>query len=655
MQDLKGHNWAEDDSDGDNECGEFLYGVQGTCCADLYRHPQLDADIEAVKEIYSENAVSVREYGTIDDADIDLHINIGFLDEEVATAWKVIRTEPIVLRLRFSLSQYLDGPEPTIDVFQPSNRDDFGLGIQLKKILSLFSSHQWRYLSNEVLRSQQERRLRWLRVSGSIKRFRAGLSIFSPVPKSPSFPGVQDSGVRSSLTGQDLRSGLAGTDLRAPRLMNRSVSCTLRNPKTELYGSHNPTTQVSGHCKTVPTLEYGFLVQIMKYAEQRLPTLNEYCVVCDEQHVFQNASMLKPAVCTRELCVFSFYTLGVMSGAAEEVATGAEVVGLLVAMCRAALESPRKSIIFEPYPSVVDPNDPKTLAFNPKKKNYERLQKALDSVMSIREMTQGSYLEIKKQMDRLDPLAHPLLQWIISSNRSHIVKLPLSRQLKFMHTSHQFLLLSSPPAKEARFRTAKKLYGSTFAFHGSHIENWHSILRNGLVNASYTKLQLHGAAYGKGIYLSPISSISFGYSGMGKGQHRMPSKDELVQRYNRMNTIPQVNIVLSSFFPFINHLFLSLFSHSQSPPLFPHSQTRCLQSRFLQSRNLNCIALCEVITSKDLQKHGNIWVCPVSDHVCTRFFFVYEDGQVGDANINTQDPKIQKEIMRVIGTQVYSG
>ncbi|PIO36998.1 hypothetical protein AB205_0158870 [Aquarana catesbeiana] len=189
--DIKGHNWAEEDSDGENECGEFLYGVQGTCCADLYRHPQLDADIEAVKEIYGENAVSVREYGTIDDADIDLHINISFLDEEVATAWKVIRTEPIVLRLRFSLSQYLDGPEPTIDVFQPSNRDDFGLGIQLKK--------------------------------------------------SPSFPGVQDSAVRSSLTGSDLRSGLAGTDLRGPRLMNRSVSCTLRNPKSELYGSHTTT------------------------------------------------------------------------------------------------------------------------------------------------------------------------------------------------------------------------------------------------------------------------------------------------------------------------------------------------------------------------------------------------------------------------------
>ncbi|CAI5646039.1 protein mono-ADP-ribosyltransferase PARP6 isoform X4 [Cyprinodon tularosa] len=639
--DIKGQCWTDEESDGENESEQFLYGIQccllqGSCAADLYRHPQLDADIEAVKDIYTDSAISVREYGTIDDVDIDLHINISFLDEEVATAWKVIRTEPIILRLRFSLSQYLDGPEPSVEVFQPSNKEGFSLGLQLKKILSTFTSQQWKHLSNEFLKAQQEKRHSWFKAGGTIKKFRAGLSIFSPIPKSPSFPLIQDT---------VLKGKLSVPELRVTRLMNRSISCTMKNPKGELF-SYPPnsqtvavpaarapaqittrqlielffSSQAGGHCKNIPTLEYGFLVQIMKYSEQRIPTLNEYCVVCDEQHVFQNGSMLKPAVCTRELCVFSFYTLGVMSGAAEEVATGAEVVDLLVAMCRAALESPRKSIIFEPYPSVVDPNDPKTLAFNPKK-NYERLQKALDSVMSIREMTQGSYLEIKKQMDKLDPLAHPLLQWIISSNRSHIVKLPLSRQLKFMHTSHQFLLLSSPPAKEARFRTAKKLYGSTFAFHGSHIENWHSVLRNGLVNASYTKLQLHGAAYGKGIYLSPISSISFGYSGMGKGQHRMPTKDELVQRYNRMNTIPQ---------------------------------SRPIQSRFLQSRNLNCIALCEVITSKDLQKHGNIWVCPVSDHVCTRFFFVYEDGQVGDANINTQEPKVQKEIMRVIGTQIYS-
>ncbi|XP_010217103.1 PREDICTED: poly [ADP-ribose] polymerase 6 [Tinamus guttatus] len=385
---------------------------------------------------------------------------LKILKEEVATAWKVLRAEPIVLRLRFSLSQYLDGPEPSIEVFQPSNKEGFGLGLKLKKILGMFTSQQWKHLSNDFLKSQQEKRHSWFKTSGTIKKFRAGLSIFSPIPKSPSFPVIQDSVLKGKLGMPEVR-------------VNRSC--------------------------------------------------------------------------------FGHLTLG-----QSRPRSSPRVVDLLVAMCRAALESPRKSIIFEPYPSVVDPNDPKTLAFNPKKKNYERLQKALDSVMSIREMTQGSYLEIKKQMDKLDPLAHPLLQWIISSNRSHIVKLPLSRQLKFMHTSHQFLLLSSPPAKEARFRTAKKLYGSTFAF-----------------------------------------------------QCRLSHRDG-------EGTAPDA------------------FEGRAGAEVQPDEHHPA------------------VITSKDLQKHGNIWVCPVSDHVCTRFFFVYEDGQVGDANINTQDPKIQKEIMRVIGTQVYT-
>ena len=35
------------------------------------------------------------------------------------------------------------------------------------------------------------------------------------------------------------------------------------------------------------------LLQVMQYTRQRLPTLNEYCVVCDEPHVFQNGAMLK--------------------------------------------------------------------------------------------------------------------------------------------------------------------------------------------------------------------------------------------------------------------------------------------------------------------------------------------------------------------------
>ncbi|XP_066233994.1 protein mono-ADP-ribosyltransferase PARP8 isoform X1 [Saccopteryx leptura] len=732
---------VEEDSEGDNDSEEFYYGGQVNYDGELHKHPQLEADLSAVREIYGPHAVSLREYGAIDDVDIDLHIDVSFLDEEIAVAWEVIRTEPIIVRLHCSLTQYLNGPVPTVDVFQISTKERFGLGHQLKKIMQTFVTQQWKQ-SKDKSSCLHNKKL-------SEKKVKSPLHLFSTLRRSPSYPppgcGKSKSKLKSEQDGiskthkllrrtcsstvktedmcaskshrtfghslsSDPRAEQAVTTLKShkllsrpcpaaakpedcltlkphkllprscsgePRcehntglkphkLLSRSYSSNLRveelyglkthkllsksyasaprssraelfqEPSAEgrrlsltsgLIGILTPSSSSSSQpapngAKCIPIRDRGFLVQTIEFAEQRIPVLNEYCVVCDERHVFQNGPMLRPTVCERELCVFAFQTLGVMNEAADEIATGAQVVDLLVSMCRSALESPRKVVIFEPYPSVVDPNDPQMLAFNPRKKNYDRVMKALDSITSIREMTQAPYLEIKKQMDKQDPLAHPLLQWVISSNRSHIVKLPVNRQLKFMHTPHQFLLLSSPPAKESNFRAAKKLFGSTFAFHGSHIENWHSILRNGLVVASNTRLQLHGAMYGSGIYLSPMSSISFGYSGMNKKQ-KVSAKDEPASS-----------------------------SKSSSAS---QSQKKGQQSQFLQSRNLKCIALCEVITSPDLHKHGEIWVVPNTDHVCTRFFFVYEDGQVGDTNINTQEGGIHKEILRVIGNQTATG
>ncbi|KAM6937291.1 LOW QUALITY PROTEIN: protein mono-ADP-ribosyltransferase PARP6-like [Xenentodon cancila] len=662
-------SYSEEDSDDD----EDLCGIQQESCAtNLYRHPQLERDIRAVRTLYSESAAAVRDYESIDGVDVDLSMNTNFLTEEVAKIWSINPSEPIIIRLHFSSSQYLDGPAPSVEIFQPSNADNSSIGRQLQNILTVFISREWKHLTNDSIVIRQKRRHSWFKSNGTIKKFRARLNIWLPISKPNEIPGLA---VRGKINLHAMKSH---------RFTNHTTSYTIKNPAGELF-TYTPsgrrvmvsavrssaqlstkqlvellfTSQAVGHCKSTPTLQHGFLVQMMRYAEQRIPTLNEYCIICDERHVFQNGPMLKPAVCCRELCVFSFYMLGVMSGATEEVATGAEVIDLLVAMCRAALQSSRKNIIFEPYPSVVDPNNPKILAFSPKKRSYDRLQRALDIVLLIRRMGQGPYSEIKKQMDKLDHLAYPLLQWILASNTSHIVKLPLNKQLNFMHTPHQFLLISSPPSKEVRFQTARKLYGSTFAFHGSHIENWHSILRKGLVSASYTKLQLHGAAYGKGIYLSPISSISFGYSEMGKGQHQMPTKEELIMKHNRINIIKQVRLTLI----FI-HLSLCRCTLDKNMLCCMFAFFVCLspfilsfeeqqgQNRFLQSQNLNCIALCEVITSKDLQKHGNIWVCPVSDHVCTRFLFVYENGQVGDVDVNTQDPHIQKEILQIINSKL---
>lgn len=119
------------------------------------------------------------------------------------------------------------------------------------------------------------------------------------------------------------------------------------------------------------------------------------------------------------------------------------------------------------------------------------------------------------------------------------------------------------------------------------------------MNASGTRLQVNGAAYGKGIYLSPHISTSMGYSRMGYG-------------------------------------------YSGAKKIATDSSNR---PRFLTSDNITCIAICEVITSNKLKKNNSIWVCENPDHVCTRFFFVYENGQVGDSAINTQEQKYLNEIL----------
>ena len=108
-------------------------------------------------------------------------------------------------------------------------------------------------------------------------------------------------------------------------------------------------------------------------------------------------------------------------------------------------------------------------------------------------------------------------------------------------------------------------------------ENWHSIMRNGLMNASNTKLMTAGAAYGAGIYLSPDSSISAGYSRMG-----------VVRK---------------------------------SAGLQKNKTGAALK---LTHKKMWMIAICECIDDGWRHKSGSIWVQPEPAKVCTRFFFMYE-------------------------------
>lgn len=131
-----------------------------------------------------------------------------------------------------------------------------------------------------------------------------------------------------------------------------------------------------------------------------------------------------------------------------------------------------------------------------------------------------------KSCPEISPAALTLLTWIVASNRScilqvsqvednHATDLSLLGTVKTREQEVipsmgsniiQFRFAQGTPDKELRFhRALKKMqaqgkteYPTLFAWHGSSLKNWHSILRQGLDFVE----TLNGRAFGHGVYFS---------------------------------------------------------------------------------------------------------------------------------------------------------
>ena len=156
----------------------------------------------------------------------------------------------------------------------------------------------------------------------------------------------------------------------------------------------------------------------------------------------------------------------------------------------------------------------------------------LDTLPRVEEMR--DYLQNKRKQgslhawtDAITPTALNILRWIIASNRSCIVQPETKNsaqrdldeeQVYCMEGYVPFRFASGSPDKEAKFikcmrETSKRLdskYSTIFAWHGSPLENWHGIVREGL---NFDRVS-HGRAYGNGVYHSLDLNTSLGYSTM---------------------------------------------------------------------------------------------------------------------------------------------
>lgn len=121
--------------------------------------------------------------------------------------------------------------------------------------------------------------------------------------------------------------------------------------------------------------------------------------------------------------------------------------------------------------------------------------------------------------DVISPAGLDLLRWVVASNRSFIKQdNEPQHRVAGMDGYIQFRLVQGAADKEQRFIDAVNSnslaqnpnHPTIFAWHGSPVNNWHSILREGF----HFKQILHGRACGHGVYMSNHFQTSLGYSGV---------------------------------------------------------------------------------------------------------------------------------------------
>lgn len=343
--------------------------------------------------------------------------------------------------------------------------------------------------------------------------------------------------------------------------------------------------------------DVGLLGHLALYTQLRIPTMHEYCAICDQP--FGLAPMLLRTVCSRDLCTHVFACYGQRITTAEGVNTQAEIVDLLMCMFARASLSSRRELVCDPYPLVHLGDGGRSAAFHPSSKDFQKLKDAVKELLVVRSTNAsrlgGAWTSLTAQMTQEGA---GLVRWVMVSNRSYLVPLEPENRISSFRTPYQYLLISAPPDKENKFQELKQQHGSTFAYHGSSAENWHSILRNGLKNASNSKLMTTGAAYGAGIYLATDTSISVAYSQRGSGAQNAGLQGVLEPEFS-------------------------------ADPERHKTGNRPIR----RLDNLLMLALCEVIDHPSLRKHGNIWVAPREETVMTRFFLVFSDGFRARENI----------------------
>uniref|UniRef100_A0A6C0E8J8 UBC core domain-containing protein n=1 Tax=viral metagenome TaxID=1070528 RepID=A0A6C0E8J8_9ZZZZ len=231
------------------------------------------------------------------------------------------------------------------------------------------------------------------------------------------------------------------------------------------------------------------------------------------------------------------------------------VVDFIIETAYRASKSTRRQIIFEPIPSYIE---------NVAQQKKRDLWGIIDDFQC--KWPLDKLLEKIKKSDtdaelyqEIGDIAYAFVKFALKSNKTLIYQSNLFNSQDIVNTTtnvdhanlmvQQLLELTQLSVKhthqeEEPFKKAKE---TCYLYHGSSVENWYSIMRNGLKVGSKSKYFKNGAAYGNGIYLSNTISLSIGYSVGDKiivAVYEVMGNPSMYKKTDSIYVVPDENKVL---------------------------------------------------------------------------------------------------------------
>ncbi|KAJ7059776.1 hypothetical protein C8F01DRAFT_989503 [Mycena amicta] len=306
------------------------------------------------------------------------------------------------------------------------------------------------------------------------------------------------------------------------------------------------------------------------YLIRRLTLCTRYCLVCHTK-LTSDFEALKPYVCERPLCTYQYYAHNRGVSLEYEIQHNPATVDLLVSLTYSAasegvLDHPlpvgmalrvplpdKNRVVAAPLPiHGYMPQQPQPVSTTlpadfpvgldglvefdslPIPHMRAAIVSLIDSLPSVDDMKRHLERKVKpgKSKPRLQemenstilPAAWAILRWCVASCTAYLEEMSSSEEQCIQGVDpvwRQFRFSVGAPDAEAKFQAAldmakrtdnnAKKYPSLYAFHGSGLRNWHSIIRHGL----WFKTVVNGRAFGDGVYLAKEAQTSMGHYATG--------------------------------------------------------------------------------------------------------------------------------------------